>query len=81
MKTAQELLIELASAIRSDRKARIEGWGSDMQATWMDSVDERLEALALLVCHDVQPSTYTDERDRQVNDTGLANIFRARGTY
>lgn len=75
-RTVESLLIELASAIRAERKS-----SEEIKAEWRQEVDNRLEAVALLAIHGVQPSTYIDERDRQVSESGLGKIFRASGTY
>jgi hypothetical protein len=84
MNTSQmmnELLVGLASAIRGERRARDEKYSFDSQAEWREAVSDRLEALALYALHGIEPSTYIDTRDRQVQRVNLAPIFRAGGTY
>lgn len=75
--TIERQLIMLASAIRGERKAINDGIRADFRA----AIDSRLEGLALLLIHDVEPSTYIDTRAAQVDAANLAPIFRAGGTF
>lgn len=77
----ESLLTELASAVKAERKARKENHHQSIQQDWEQSLDNRLEALALAVLCDVDPSAYTDTRDQQVKQTNLPPLFRAGGTY
>lgn len=74
---ASNLLTMLASAIAGERRASAPNAKAESRA----AIDDRLEALALLLNHGVIPSEYQDERAAQAETAGLAKLFRAGGTY
>jgi hypothetical protein len=74
--TPSSLLLDLASAIRA-----LERSDENNRRMWQNAVNDRLEALALMIDHGVVPSTYEDERAAQVEECNLGKIYRAGGTF
>lgn len=72
----QELLRDLASSIKA-----LERSSNENRRMWQNEVNTRLEALALYIRKGVTPSTYTDERAAQVEESGLEKLYIAGGTY
>jgi hypothetical protein len=71
--------VQLASAIRRERQTRTDGSDASIHAGFVQAVDARLEALALLTMLHVTPADYEDQRAAQAAD--LPPLMRASGTY